>query len=168
MSSSPLLCCCGYLCNTIRKHPIDTGQALHTKVRNVVEMVLKTRGSVDLVALADFLGNVDAVPTNLMNWLEDDEPLSEWCGIETDDYGHIVGIDLKKTAPKREHVDHLLPNLRTLDLSCFEKDQPTAKYIDKIIRNYPLVCLNLRNCEAVCDRHLALLVEAGSSRGVDL
>ena len=45
--------------------PFGVGHAVYNKVRNVVvEMVLKTRGSVDLVALGDFLDNVEDVPAH--------------------------------------------------------------------------------------------------------
>ena len=44
--------------------PFDADHAVY-KVRNVVvEMVLKSRGSVDLVALGDFLDNVEDVPVH--------------------------------------------------------------------------------------------------------
>ena len=51
-------------CNSICIVPFDAGHAVYNKVRNVVEMVLKTRGSVDLVALRDFLDNVEDVPVH--------------------------------------------------------------------------------------------------------
>ena len=81
-----------------------------------------------------------------------------------------MGIDLKKIDPMRAHVDHILPNLLALDLSCFATDQPTTKYVNEIIRNYcyhPLKCLDLRCCKNVSDDHLAVFVaEAGSLCGV--
>ena len=66
-------------------------------------------------------------------------------------------------------MNHILPNLLTLDLSCFATDQPTAKNINEIIRNYcyhPLKRLDLRGCKNMSDDHLAVFAEAGSVCGV--
>ena len=57
-------------------HPsVDIGHAVYNVVRNVVEMLLKTRGSADLAALGDFLDDVDNVPETFTHWLDDDAPL---------------------------------------------------------------------------------------------
>ena len=40
------------------------GHAVYNKVRNVAEMVLETRSSVDLVVLGDILDNVQDVPVH--------------------------------------------------------------------------------------------------------
>ena len=68
--------------------------------------------------------------------MTNDVSLSEWDGIGTNDYGNFVGVDLKKIDPTREHVDHSLSNLLTLDQCCSATDHPTAKCINEIIRIY--------------------------------
>ena len=95
------------------------GHAVYNVVRNVVEMILKSRGSVDLASLGDFLEDADSLPANFTHWLEDNTPLSKWYGIKTDERGNIVEVDLLKLDPTQERPYHQLPNLRTLDLSCF-------------------------------------------------
>ena len=58
------VCTEAVFCNSICNVPFGAGHAVYNKVRNVAEMVLKTRGSVDLVALGDFLDNVEDVPVH--------------------------------------------------------------------------------------------------------
>ena len=72
--------------------------------------------------------------------------MTEWYGSDTDDYHNIVDVDLKEIDPTWEHVNNILSNLITLDLSCFVMDQPSVKYINEIIHNYwyhPLKRLDL-------------------------
>ena len=95
--------------------------------------------------------------------------MAEWYGIDTDECDNMVCVDLKKIEPTREHVNDILLNLLTLELSCLATDQPSAKYINEIIRNYcyhPLKRLDLRGCKHVSDDHLAVFAEAGSLCGV--
>jgi len=144
------------------------GHAVYNVVRNVVEMIHLTRGSADLAALGYFLHDVDNLPETFTNWLEDDVPLNEWYGITTDKRGNVVEVDLLKLDPMHER-NHQLPNLRKLRLSCFP--DATATYIDRIIRDYrylPLELLDLRKCRAVRHRHLAALAQGGCLLGIDL
>ncbi len=73
------------------------GHMVYNKVRNALEMMLKTRGSADLAALGDILEDVDRVPPEFVNWLEDDKPLGEWYGVTTNERGDVVQLDLGRS-----------------------------------------------------------------------
>jgi hypothetical protein len=97
------------------------GHLVYGKVRNALELMMYTRGSVDMAGLGDFVPNLaDPVPRHLSGWLEDDVPLGEWAGVTTNSAGDVTGLqlalichdvtdhslpDISKTLPKLEHLD---------------------------------------------------------------
>ena len=152
------------------------------RVRNALEMLRMTHGSVDLSGLVDFVPDLDNVKEHLTNWLSDNEPLSNWAGVTTDTWGNVIQIDIALLDPVME-VRHRLPNLRSLDLSGIANVRRAylrtvgvdyrygslaevnlsgiAAVDDSIIKLWAFPCLekiDLTAC-AVQDRGLAFLME---------
>ena len=79
------------------------GHAVYDVVRNVMEMLQYSCGSTDLAGLVDFVeweeGGMKPLSETLINWFDDDAPLSKWADVTTDSENRITEVDAHLVDP---------------------------------------------------------------------
>jgi hypothetical protein len=144
------------------------GHVVYNIVRNVLEMMLMSRGSTDAAALADFVPDLEQPPTHLANWLTE-LPVLEWKGVTaSNDKDEVLGIDLHVVDPELT-ARHRLPNLELLSFRGF--DRVGLKYLQQLAKDYgrhKKLCLDFRGVGEFNDDSLQFLSGAGVQWKMDL